>query len=301
MSDIGAMTMSEKKVYPYFPGCTLATTARGFAASGEAAARVLGMELVELPQWNCCGAAFPLAVDNLMTLLAPTRVLVNAHKEGEDLATLCSICYHVLKRTNRFLRQEPEKRERINLFLEEAYNGEVRVLHFLEILRDELGFEALSQRVEKRLEGLKVGPYYGCLLLRPYDEIGLDDPEAPSILDDLLASLGCEVVDFPYKTECCGAYLLTRSPEVPLEMSYNILDSAARQGAEALVTSCPLCQFNLDYRQEEMARQHAGFVSLPVFYFTQLLAIALGLEVDTFGLEGHRVDPRPLLEGKSLL
>ncbi|MFQ6057516.1 MAG: CoB--CoM heterodisulfide reductase iron-sulfur subunit B family protein [Anaerolineae bacterium] len=285
---------------PYFPGCTLSTKAKGFDLAGRAAAQALGYELVELPQWNCCGAAFPLAVDNLMAFIAPTRVLINA-QEGENLATLCAICYHVLKRTNHFLRQEAEKRERINLFIEEAYDGEVRVVHFLELLRDELGFEALSERVVKKLDGLKVAPYYGCLLLRPYEEIGLDDPEAPTILDDFLASLGCEVVDFPYKTECCGAYLLTRSAEVTTEMSYSILSSAARQGAEALVTSCPLCQFNLEYRQDEMARQHTDFVSIPVLYFTQLLAMALGLEPATFGLEGHQVDLRPLLKNRELV
>jgi len=286
--------------YLYFPGCTLSTKAKGFAASGEASARALGIDLVELSRWNCCGATFPLATDNLLALVAPTRVLLNAEKEGDHLVALCSICYHVLKRTNMLLREEGDKREKINLFLEEEYSGEVEVLHLLELLRDEIGFEALGERVQKRLQGLRVAPYYGCLLLRPFQEIGLDDPEEPRILDDLLASLGCEVVEFPHKSECCGSYLAMNTSEVTRELSYAILRSALASGAEAVVTSCPLCQFNLDYRQGEMAAHYPGFTQIPVLYFTQLLAIALGIESEAFGLADHYVDPRLLLVRRGL-
>ncbi len=281
--------------YLYFPGCTLSTKAKGFSASGEASARALGIDLVELSPWNCCGATFPLATDNLLALVAPTRILLNAQKEGDHLVALCSICYHVLKRTNRLLREEEDKREKINLFIEEEYRGEVQVFHLLELLRDEIGFKVLSERVQKRLRGLKVAPYYGCLLLRPFQEIGLDDPEEPRILDDLLASLGCEVVEFPHKSECCGSYLAMNSSEVTRELSYAILRSALASGAQAVVTSCPLCQFNLDYRQGEMATHYPGFTQIPVLYFTQLLGLALGMEGDGFGLADHHVDPRPLL------
>jgi len=287
--------------YLYFPGCTLSTKAKGFATSGEASARALGIDLVELSQWNCCGATFPLATDNLLALVAPTRILLNAQKEGDRLVALCSICYHVLKRTNRLLREEEDKQEKINLFIEEEYRGKVQVFHLLELLRDEIGFETLSQRVQKRFQGLKVAPYYGCLLLRPFQEIGLDDPEEPRILDDLLASLGCEVVEFSHKTECCGSYLTMNSSEVTRELSHAILRSALASGAQAVVTSCPLCQFNLDYRQGEMATHYPGFTQIPVLYFTQLLGIALGIESGTFGLADHYVDPRPLLVGKGLI
>jgi len=287
--------------YLYFPGCTLSTKAKGFATSGQASARALGIDLVELSQWNCCGATFPLATDNLLALVAPTRILLNAQKEGDHLVTLCSICYHVLKRTNRFLREEKDKREKINLFIEEEYRGEVQVFHLLELLRDEIGFEELSKRAEKRLRGLRVAPYYGCLLLRPSQEIGLDDPEEPRILDDLLASLGCEVVEFPYKSECCGSYLAMNASEVTRELSYLILRSALASGAQAMVTSCPLCHFNLDYRQGEMAAHYPGFAQIPVLYFTQLLAMALGIENEAFRLADHHVDPRPLLVSRGLM
>jgi heterodisulfide reductase subunit B len=286
---------------PYFPGCTLSTKARGFDVAGRASAKALGFELAELPEWNCCGATFPLATDNELALVGPTRALINAQREGAQLATLCSICYNVLKRTAGFLRENGEKRERINLFVEEDYAGGVQVLHLLEILRDELGFKALGERVAKPLIGLRVAPYYGCLLLRPQDEIGLDDPDEPTILHALLASLGCEVIDFPHKTECCGSYLTVSAADAAEELAYTILRSAQRKGAEMVVTSCPLCQFNLDYRQAEMDKKHPDFASLPVLYFTQLLGIALGLDSTEYGFENHYVDPRPLLREKGLV
>jgi heterodisulfide reductase subunit B len=286
---------------PYFPGCTLRTKAQGFDATGRASARALGIELIELTQWNCCGATFPMATDNELALVGPTRILIDAQKEGERLVTLCSICYNVLKRTARFLQENEEKRERINLFIEDEYEGQIRVLHLLELLRNDLGFETVRERVVKRLAGLRVAPYYGCLLLRPQDEIGLDDPDEPTILQDLLASLGCEVVDFPHKTECCGSYLTISAAGAAKEMAYTILDSAAIEGAEMVVTSCPLCQFNLDYRQKEMGQAHSSFRPIPVLYFTQLLSIALGLDGTDHGFEAHYVDPRPLLRKKALI
>ena len=293
--------MGERRKIPYFPGCTLSTKAVGFDVAGRAAAEALGFELVELSQWNCCGATFPLATDNELALVGPTRILINAQREGSRLAVLCSICYNVLKRTAGFLRENEEKRERINLFVEEEYRGKVQVLHLLEILRDELGFDALSELIASPQEGLRCAPYYGCLLLRPQSEIGLDDPDEPTILHDLLASLGCEVVDFPNKAECCGSYLTVSAVAAAEELAYTILRSAQREGAEMVVTSCPLCQFNLDYRQAEMERKHPDFTPLPVLYFTQLLGIALGLDSTDYGFGGHYVDPRPLLREKGLV
>jgi heterodisulfide reductase subunit B len=279
----------------------LSTKAKGFDVAGRASAAALGFELAELSQWNCCGATFPLAMENELALVGPARILIDAQKTDIRLLTLCSICYNVLKRTARFLQENEEKRERIELFIEEGYEREVQVLHFLEVLRDELGFVALSERAAKRLEGLMVAPYYGCLLLRPQDEIGLDDPDEPTILHNLLSSLGCEVVDFPHKTECCGSYLTMSAPDAAEELAYTILRSAVREGAEAMVTSCPLCQFNLDYRQGEMVNKHSDMAPLPILYFTQLLGIALGLDSTDYRFDQHYVDPRPLLKKKGLI
>jgi heterodisulfide reductase subunit B len=216
------------------------------------------------------------------------------------MTTQCSICYNVLKRTAKFLEDNEQKRERINLFIEEEYTG-IQVLHLLELLRDELGFEALQDHVVQRLEGLSVAPYYGCLLLRPQNEIGLDDPDEPTILQDLLVSIGCGVVDFSHKTECCGSYLTVTAAQAAKELARGILGSALAEGAEMIVTSCPLCQFNLDYRQQEMSQDGSGFAALPVLYFTQLLGIALGLDSTDYGFEQHYVDPRPLLVQNGLI
>ncbi len=274
---------------PYYPGCTLSTKAKGYDRSGRAVAVALGMELVELPDWQCCGATFPLATDNSMALIAPTRVLHQAEEAGDQVAALCAICYHVLKRTQTTLEKSPEMLERINWFMEEEYRGEVKVIHFLELLRDGFGWEALAERVVRPLKGLRAAPYYGCLLLRPYDEIHLDDPEAPTILHDLVRALGAEPVDFPFNIECCGSYLTVKDPSISTDLSRQIVASAREHGAEVIVTACPLCQFNLDYPQRQSPE------GIPVVYFTQLMAVALGLPEEDWGTEDLYVDPRPLL------
>ncbi|HEY75028.1 MAG TPA: disulfide reductase [Thermoflexia bacterium] len=272
----------------YYPGCTLSTKAKGYDRSGRAVAAALGMELVELPDWQCCGATFPLATDNSMALIAPTRVLQQAEEAGDRVAALCAICYHVLKRTQTALERDPEMRDRINWFTEQEYRGEVKVVHFLELLRDGLGWEGLAERVVRPLEGLRAAPYYGCLLLRPYDEIYLDDPENPTILHSLVRALGAEPVDFPYNVECCGSYLTVKDPAISADLSQEIVASARMHGAEVIVTACPLCQFNLDYPQRESTE------GIPIVYFTQLMAVALGLPEVDWGMENHYVDPVPL-------
>jgi len=279
---------------PYYPGCTLSTKAKGFDRSGRAVAEALGLDLEELPDWQCCGATFPLKTDDSMALIAPTRVLREAEEAGDRVAVLCAICYHVLKRTQTILGRDEEMLDRINWFTEQEYKGQVHVVHFLELLRDEIGWEALAERVVRPLEALKVAPYYGCLLLRPYDEIGLDDPEAPTILHELLQALGAETVDFPYSIECCGSYLTVKEPRISQTLSKDIVASAREHGAQMVVTACPLCQFNLDYPQRETDYGTAGD-ELPILYFTQLMAIALGLPQEDWGLEEHYVDPRAVL------
>ncbi len=277
---------------PYFPGCTLSTKANGYDRSGRAVAQALGLEFQELDEWQCCGATFPLATDNAMALIAPTRLLRQAQEAGGQVTTLCAVCFHVLRRTQNFLQGHPDALERINWFTEEPYLGNVRVTHFLELLRDQLTWENLRAKVAQPLKGLRVAPYYGCLLLRPQSEICLDDPDDPHILHDCLAALGCEVITFPYQSECCGSYLAVNKPEVPQQLAQDILASAQRHGAQAIVTACPLCQYNLDYPQQSVSGW--ALKPLPVLYFTQLMAVALGLPGEVWGMEEHIVDPLPL-------
>ncbi len=279
---------------PYFPGCTLHSKAQNFDASARAAAQALGILMEELPEWTCCGATFSMSEDSAMGLVAPTRILASAKGAGK-LLTLCSFCYNTLKRTNRALAADPKRRRKVTTFIDEEYEGTVQTVHLLEVLRDEVGFAALAQQVTKRLEGLRVAPYYGCLLLRPAEEMGFDDPERPTILENFLASLGCTVVDFPHKTECCGSFVAVSTPDAAAACSARILDVAAAQGAEVLVVSCPLCQYNLDRAQRQAQTGRGRATQVPVLYFSQLLAIALGCDDACLHLDAHAVDPRPLL------
>jgi len=279
---------------PYFPGCTLHSKAAGFDASARAAALALDIHLDELPYWTCCGATFSMAADSAMGLVAPTRILASA-KDAGKLLTLCSFCYNTLKRTNKVIATDAERRRKVTTFIEEDYQGTVKIVHLLEILRDDLGFDALARKVVTPLKGLKVAPYYGCLLLRPADEMGFDDPERPTILEKFLASLGCEVVEFPHRTECCGSFVVVGAPDTARECSGRIVDAAAVAGAEVMVVSCPLCQYNLDRAQHDPANGGRAKAKVPVLYFSQLLAIALGCEPSCLHFESHAVDPRPRL------
>ena len=267
----------DRQTHLYFPGCTLSTKARSLDVAARAAASSLGVPLQELPDWTCCGATFPLAVDNLMALSGPARILADARLLGAELVTLCAACYNILQRTNHWLRAQPEKRDTLNYFIERDYRGDLRVMHYLELLRDVVGFETVAARVVRPLAGLRVAPYYGCLLLRPPGELGLDDPERPTLLGRLLASLGCQVVEYPMAAECCGSYLAVSAPEAAAECTSNVLLSAARAGADCIVAACPLCHFNLGAWQDSARQRHPSFGGLPVYYFTELLALALGV------------------------
>jgi heterodisulfide reductase subunit B len=200
------------------------------------------------------------------------------------------------------MKNDPEKRDTINSFMdeEEDYKGEVEVVHLLEILRDEIGWEGITEKIKLPLQGLKLAPYYGCTLLRP-GEIAIDQPESPTILHQLLEALGATVVDFPAATQCCGSYQVVSNPDNVLECAWNILSSAQRRGAEAVVTSCPLCDYNLSQRQEELGQRYSQFRAMPILYFTQLLALSLGLGPEVCRFDLNYVDPRPLLESKKLI
>lgn len=253
--------------YSYFPGCSLKTKGKALDHWGRLSAQALGFPLEELPEWQCCGGVYPMAKDEIATRLSSVRALSNA-TDGK-LVTLCSACYHVLKRVNNDIRTDETIRDRVNRYRadEAPYIGDTEVLHYLEVLRDEVGFAELSKKVVKPLTGRKIGAYYGCLLLRPSKELQFDDPENPHILEDFIRAIGAEPVVYGQRNECCGGYVTVENPGYAKSRAELILDNAASQGAECLITACPLCMYNLN---------KAG--SLPVYYFTELLAEALGLK-----------------------
>lgn len=259
--------------YSYFPGCTLKTKGKDLDIWGRAAAKALGFTLEELPKWQCCGAVYPLAKDEIATKLSSVRALAAAKDRKQDLVTLCSACHHVIKRVNRDIQTDETIRDRANRYLqtETPYAGETNVLHYLEVLRDRIGFDELAKKVVNPLTGKKIGAYYGCLLLRPSSEMNFDDPENPRIIEDFIRAIGAEPVIYAMRNECCGGYCAVENQAYCAKQVNKIMDNAKNSGAEMLITACPLCMYNL---------KHNATNGLPVYYFTELLAEALGVKED---------------------
>lgn len=255
--------------YSYFPGCTLRNKAKDLDFQARVCAEKLGFSLEELPQWQCCGGVYPLGEDEIASKLPSVRALNAAKEQGQDLVAVCSACYHVLKRVNDDMTHVPDIQARANQYMQlpQPYHGETKVLHYLEVLRDVVGFDNLKKQVVKPLTGRKIGAYYGCLLLRPGKVMAFDDPENPRILEDFLRAIGAEPVLYPYRNECCGGYSSLREKEQTASLCRKITDSAAGFQAECLVTACPLCKYNLSKNS-----------NLPIVYFTELLAQALGIQ-----------------------
>ncbi len=254
---------------------------------------------MELPNWYCCGTTFNLARDNRMSLIAPLRILAKAQKENGRVLVACSVCYNTLKRANYIFKQDPDALQIINEHLEESYDGNEQVIHPLEYLRDTT--DIIKKNLEKDLKGIKIACYYGCLLLRPEEEIKFDDPESPTIFENFVSMIGATPIDFPLKVECCGSYLVVNAADAVIEAAYRVLTNAQGNGAEAVVTSCPLCHYNLDALQDRIRKVHPEFKTIPVFYFTQILALALGIDKNDLGLEQNRVSPLNLLKEYNLL
>ena len=257
--------------YSYYPGCTLRTKAKDLDEYARASAAALGFELEEIEDWQCCGGVYPLGTDEIATKLSSVRALNQAKEKGQDLVTICSACHHVIKRVNDDMKNVEDIRTRANNYmqLEAPYEGETTVLHYLEVLRDRVGFDKLKEKVVNPLTGKKIGAYYGGLLLRPGKIMAFDDPENPRIMEDFIRALGAEPVIYPYRNECCGGYISLKEKEMSQNMCEKIEESAAGFGADMLITACPLCKYNLN--------KNSGN-KMPVYYFTELLAEALGVK-----------------------
>lgn len=252
----------------YFPGCTLKTKAKELDKYTRKSAEALNVTLEEIENWQCCGGVFTTATDEVATKLSSVRALSEAAKKDQILVSVCSACHNVIKQTNNAMQTNEEFNSRVNNYIDEEYNGDAKVMHYLELLRDEVGFDKVAEKVKNSLEGKKVAAYYGCLLLRPGSVMQMDDPENPTIIEDLISAIGGEPVVYPYRNECCGGYIALENPESAKARSNKVTESAAKVGAELIVTACPLCKYNLEKNGSE----------IPVVYFTELLAEALGVK-----------------------
>ena len=254
----------------YYPGCTLKTKAKDLDYYARKSAEKLGVTMVEIPTWQCCGAVYPTAKDEIATKLSAVRALEYSRNNGGKLLTLCSACHNVIKRVNCDMQTDENMQLKVNNYckFDAPYHGETTVLHYLEMLKNEVGFDAIKKAVVNPINK-KVGAYYGCLLLRPSKEMAFDNPENPTIIEDFITAIGGTPVKYPMRNECCGAYVALKDENLPKKRSKMVLDSAKEKGAEMVITACPLCLYNLEQNGDGV---------LPVKYFTELLAYALGVK-----------------------
>ena len=260
----------------YYPGCTLSTTAKQLDHYARQSAQALGFHLEDITDWQCCGAVFPLGTDEVAPKLAVIRALLQAQEKNLPLVTLCAACFHVFKQVNHQVKTDPAFMATVTAYDPDLqYQGDVQVLHYMEVLRDHIGFATIKEKITAPLTGRHIGAYYGCMMLRPSQVMAFDDPENPSIFEDFLSALGATPVVTPYRNECCGGYRQLKDKAT--YMQEKIRQSAQAKGAEALITACPLCQFSL----------HGD--DMPVLYFTELLAQALNIpmEISSEGGPAH--------------
>lgn len=272
----------------YFPGCSLLGSARELRESLLAVAGKAGIELQEIPDWNCCGATAAHNVSRLLAVALPGRILALAEKAGmKEVVVPCSACYNRLAVARHELAADEHLREQVKALVEMDYRGDVKLVNLLEMLAIVLGKDA-GLKVEKPFAH-QVACYYGCLLVRPPKVLKFDRPEDPQAMDELMRKIGAEPIAWPDKVECCGAGLSVSRTDLVAKLSSRILASAVKRGAEAMIVACPMCHANLDMRREDITRLTGERYSLPVVYLTQAVGLALGLSEKDLGLHRHLV------------
>jgi heterodisulfide reductase subunit B len=294
--------------YAFYPGCTLHSTGVEFGVSTELVCDALDLEMVEIDDWNCCGASSAHSMDHTLFLALPARNLAKAQEVGaEDLAIPCAACYSRLAAADLALEQDVAFRAQMESVLGIEYGARVRPRSLLDIVANDVSREALQGKVKVPLEGLKVASYYGCLLIRPPQYTGLwDDPEHPQAMDRIVELMGAEAVPWSYGIDCCGGSLTLNRSDVVVHLVDKLARAAREAGAEAMVTACPMCMANVDGRQlyrggPPLPRpEKPDYEPVPIFYFTELMALAYDLPVKKV-LGKHLVDPRPLLKGLGLV
>lgn len=289
--------------FAYYPGCSLEGTAKEYNLSTREVCKSLGIELVEISDWNCCGATSAHTTNHHLSIFLPLRNLVKAGNLNLDLAIPCCACFNRFKTAVYYLKKDKSLKEKVkNIFEGETYKENLKINHLLGIFSQDDINAIIASKVVKPLQGLKVAPYYGCLLVKPKNITEYENPENPESMDNLITTLGGEPVSsFAYKTECCGASLTLTKEEIVLNLVNEILYDAKLKGAECISVVCPFCHFNLDSKQKEIEKKFKRNYNLPVFYFTQLAGIALGIDYKKLGIDKHFVNTTELLKEKGLL
>lgn len=288
--------------YAYYPGCSLEKNARAYHDSTMAIAEPLGLEFLEIEDWNCCGATEYFALEDIpaYSLVGRNLALASEQNIGPELAAPCSACYINLKKTDHYLGDSKELKSKVDQALAAGgltYEpGSLHVKHLLEILYKDVGLDAIKEKVEKPLYNLRLAPYYGCLVPRPASIESFDDPEHPTSMDKIMKALGAIVVDFPLKAQCCGGHMTQISDRTALELIRRLLKNADDYGADAIVTLCPMCQLNLDAYQDDVNAHFGTDFNIPVLYFTQMVGLALGIDPKELGFGKEIISAKPALE-----
>ena len=283
--------------YAYFPGCSLSSSASDYDLSLRTVCRALDIELVEVRDWVCCGASSAHATSHLLSIAMPVLSLSHAEADGfERLIAPCLACLSRFKAANKKMQEEPEVREKIHRALDYQYRATVKVYHPLEVMMEEGTMKVIRSRVRKKLSGLKIACYYGCVLTRPPEITQFDICEDPQSMDSIIRVLGGEPLDWSYKTECCGVSMTLTRSDIVLKLSNDLLREAKEVGAHAIAVCCPLCQANLDTRQLQIEDKYRVRYGIPIIYFTQLMGLAFGAFPKELGLEKLITSPRDALE-----
>jgi len=287
---------AQKLSYLYYPGCSLESLAKEYDQSVRACAEMLDVSLAELEDWNCCGASSGHCTNEKLAAALPARNLAIAEQQGQDVAVACAACFLRFKQTTHDLRNDDAFREETAKAIGLPFEAKVEVKHFVDIFARQVGLDEIKKRVKKPLDGMKLVCYYGCYLARPPEVTQFDDPENPTIMDDLMTAVGAETLRWTHKVECCGGNLMLSRSDIVVKLVDDICQAAREAGAEAIVTACPLCEANLDTRQ-------SGTEVMPAFYFSELLALALGTEPSTVKswMKRHVINPTPILSGHKLV
>ena len=282
--------------YAYYPGCSAHSTARDMHESAVAVAGALDIDLVEPAGWTCCGATAAHQTDRVLAASLPTANLLKVRDMGLDMIANCAACYNRMKMANHEVSTDPAMRKKVSDAVGRDYDGSVKVRHIVEVLLDDIGLDIIKGDLKRSLNGLQIACYYGCLLVRPHEVTNFDDPENPMSLDRLVTAMGGISLDWPHKVECCGGGLSLSRTDVVVSLTDSIVGMAKAAGAQCIAVSCPMCQINLDLRQQDIEKQTGTRHDMPVLYVTQLLGLCLGISPDELGLNKLMVSPASVIE-----